>query len=66
MLNQYTINPKFLEEESEELTSLNKFLKAAKCTIEDLRTACLDNSLDGWGMDAQDRIRNGIKENITT
>lgn len=64
LLSQYTINKEFLEKDSSQLQSLNKLLMASGCNIDDIKTACINNPNDGRGMEAKEKIKNGIKTKI--
>src|SRR5699024_9315599 len=64
LLSQYTINNDFLEKDSAQLRSLNKLLVASGCSIDDIKTACIDHANNGRGMDAKEKIEHGIKTKI--
>lgn len=64
LLSHYSLTEKFFEEKGNGYKSLEKFLTAAECDIEDVKTACVTHYNNGPGMDAKRKIENGIQKNI--
>lgn len=66
LLSHYSLTEKFFVEKGKGYKSLEKFLIAAECDIEDVKTACVTHYNAGPGMDAKRKIENGIQKNIVS
>ncbi|MFD2829497.1 AAA family ATPase [Corticicoccus populi] len=64
LLSEYKVSNDFLEKDSPSLGSLKNLLIASGCSIDDIRTACIDHPDNGRGMDAKEKIKNSIKTKV--